>query len=174
MVELHSDICGVHKARFMASRVLRARYYCPILRKDVHSFIQECQECQKFGPIYTLPPEELHSIITPWSFTTWRMDIVYHFPMAKEHVKFLIVAIDYFTRCIEAKPLVTITSQQVQKISWKNIICKHELSNCIVTDDRRQSTNKGYEQFLQQLSIKHRVTFVEHLQINGQAKIAKM
>ena len=36
--------------------------------------------------------------------------------------KFVVVAIEYFTRWIEAKPLATITSESVKKLFWQNII----------------------------------------------------
>ena len=36
--------------------------------------------------------------------------------------KFTVVAIKYFTRWIEAKPLAKITSESVKKFFWQNII----------------------------------------------------
>ena len=41
------------------------------------------------------------------------MDILRPLPLAKGQVKFLIFAIDYFTKWIEVEPLATITAQQV-------------------------------------------------------------
>jgi len=46
------------------------------------------------------------------------MDILGLFPLTKGQVKFLIVAIDYFTKWIEVEPLATITAQQVQKFCY--------------------------------------------------------
>jgi len=43
------------------------------------------------------------------------MDILGPFSPRKGQVKFLIVAIDYITKWIKAKPLATITAQQVQQ-----------------------------------------------------------
>jgi len=50
----------------------------------------------------------------PWSFYQWGLDILGLFPQAPGRVKFLIMAVDYFTKWIEAKPLATITSDKVQ------------------------------------------------------------
>nr|KYP76728.1 hypothetical protein KK1_020981 [Cajanus cajan] len=52
------------------------------------------------------------------------MDILDPFPLAKGQSKFLLVAIDYFTKWIEAEPLATITVGMVQKFLWKNIITR--------------------------------------------------
>ncbi|GJZ18196.1 reverse transcriptase domain-containing protein [Tanacetum coccineum] len=48
------------------------------------------------------------SIMAPWPFYQLGMDIVGTIPQASGKVKFLIVAIDYFTKWVEAKPLARI------------------------------------------------------------------
>jgi len=78
------------------------------------------------------------------------MDILGPFPLAKGQVKFLIVAINYFSKWIEAEPLATITAQQVQKFCWKNVICRNELSHCLVTNNGRKFIDGDFERFLQQ------------------------
>jgi len=52
-------------------------------------------------------------LLSPWPFAKWGMDILDPFSPGKGQVKFLIVAVDYYTKWIEAKPLTTITAQQV-------------------------------------------------------------
>nr|KYP74235.1 hypothetical protein KK1_006905 [Cajanus cajan] len=52
------------------------------------------------------------------------MDILGPFPHAKGQLKFLLVAIIYFTKWIEARPLAKITMENVQKFTWKNIVCR--------------------------------------------------
>ena len=64
--------------------------------------------------------EELHVVISPWPFVVWGMDILGPFSLGNRQVKFLLIAINYFTKSIEAKPLTTITTHQVQKFVWKN------------------------------------------------------
>ena len=98
--------------------------------------------------------------------------ILYQFPLAKGQVKFLSVVINYFTKWIEVKPLATITFQQV--LLWKNVICRHGLPSSIIIDNERQLIYKGFEQFLQQLGVKHLVSSVEHPQTNGEGEVAKI
>ncbi|GJV77344.1 reverse transcriptase domain-containing protein [Tanacetum coccineum] len=50
-------------------------------------------------------------------------------------VKFLIVAIDYFTKWIEAKLVATITGNQIKKFMWDNIVCRFGLSGEIISDN---------------------------------------
>nr|GEU51094.1 reverse transcriptase domain-containing protein [Tanacetum cinerariifolium] len=57
------------------------------------------------------------------------------FPKGPGKVKFLIVAMDYFTKWIEAKAVATITSGQVKKFVWDNIVCRFGLPREIVSDN---------------------------------------
>ncbi|GJY10148.1 reverse transcriptase domain-containing protein [Tanacetum coccineum] len=49
------------------------------------------------------------------------IDIAGPFPEGPGKVKFLIVAMDYFTKWIKAKPVTTITGNQIKKFMWDNI-----------------------------------------------------
>ncbi|GKB29964.1 reverse transcriptase domain-containing protein [Tanacetum coccineum] len=55
------------------------------------------------------PQQKLTLITSPWPFYKWGIDIARPFPKGPGKVKFLIVAIDYFTKWTEAKPVTTIT-----------------------------------------------------------------
>lgn len=71
--------------------------------------------CQEHADFCNALPEELFSLITPWSFYQWGLDILGPFPPAAGQVKFLIVDINYFTKWIEAEPLTTISLEKIHK-----------------------------------------------------------
>nr|KYP53504.1 Pol polyprotein [Cajanus cajan] len=100
------------------------------------------------------------------------MDILGPFPIAKGQCKFLLVAVDYFTKWVEAKPLANITAANVQKFLWKNIITRFGIPYALITDNGLQFTDQKLNRFIQDLGIKHRFTSVEHPQSNGQAEAA--
>ena len=52
-------------------------------------------------------------ISSPWPFAQWGIDIIGSFPLGKKQLRFLIVAIDYFTKWVEAKLVVMITEAKV-------------------------------------------------------------
>jgi len=171
--ELHEGICGYHSGtRTMTTRILRAGYLWPTMEADCHTFVKKCIPCQKHGNLIYQEQEQLHSILSPRSFAKWGMDILGPFSPGKGQVKFLIVAIDYFTKWIEAKPLAIITTQQVQKFVWKDIICRYGISYTIITDNGRQFIGKELAKFYTSLDIKHVTNSVEHPQTNGQAEAA--
>ncbi|GJY93377.1 reverse transcriptase domain-containing protein [Tanacetum coccineum] len=59
--------------------------------------------CQVHRPIPRQPQQELTPITSPWPFHKWGIDIAGPFPVAAGGLKFLIVAIDYFTKWTRAK-----------------------------------------------------------------------
>ncbi|GJT97951.1 reverse transcriptase domain-containing protein [Tanacetum coccineum] len=82
--------------------------------------------------------QKLTPITSPWPFYKWGIDIAGPFLEGPGKVKFLMVAIDYFTKWIEAKPVATITGNQVKKIMWDNIVCRFRLSGEIISDNEKQ------------------------------------
>ncbi|GJS11129.1 reverse transcriptase domain-containing protein [Tanacetum coccineum] len=60
-------------------------------------------------------------------------------------VKFLIVAIDYFTKWIEAKAVATITGNQVKKFVWDNIVCRFGLPGEIISDNGKQFRDNPFQ-----------------------------
>ena len=89
----------------MATRILRAGYFWPTMETDCQDYVKKCKPCQKHGNLIHQKQEQLHHILSPWPFAKWGMDILGPFTPGKGQVKFLIVAVDYFTKWIEAKPL---------------------------------------------------------------------
>ena len=76
-------------------------------------------------------------------------------PQGKGQVKFLLIAIDYFTKWVEAEALVTITEARIQNFVWKNIICKFGIPRMIISDNWRQFDSQGFMDFCSSLGIKN-------------------
>ena len=58
-------------------------------------------------------------------------------PQGKKKVKFLLVAIDYFTKWVEAEALAMITEAKVRSFVWKNIVCRFGIPQMIFLDNGR-------------------------------------
>ncbi|XP_016164514.1 uncharacterized protein LOC107607039 [Arachis ipaensis] len=173
LAEAHEGICGTHLgARSLYSKILRAGLYWPTIRQDCQAKVKSCNSCQKHSSITHLPAEPLHCSEISWPFNQWGIDILGLFPTAAGQVKFLVVAIDYFSKWIEAQPLAKITSQQMLSFVWKYIICRFGIPRHIITDNGRQFADKKFTSFLQNLKIKHHFSSVEHPQTNGLAEAA--
>ena len=66
--------------------------------------------------------------------------------MASSGFTHLLVVVDKFTKCIEAKPIVNIRSEEVVKFFF-DIIYRFGVPNCIITDHRTNFTGKKFLDF---------------------------
>ncbi|KAL0458916.1 UNVERIFIED_CONTAM: hypothetical protein Slati_0518800 [Sesamum latifolium] len=112
-----------------------------------------------------------HYHVIPCPFRQWGIDIVGPFPLAAGQRKFLLVAVDYFTKWIKAEPLARITEGEVMKFIWKNIICRFGIPREIISDNGRQFQGRKIQEWCQGLRIKQRFTTVAHPQANGQVEV---
>ncbi|KAK2996170.1 hypothetical protein RJ639_029539 [Escallonia herrerae] len=169
--EVHEGICGQHLGgRTLAQKILRQGYYWPTMQKDAIEFTRRCDQCQKFAPLSHTPVAPLTSIVSPIPFAVWGMDLLGPFPMASGQRRFVIVAIDYFTKWTEAESLATITSAKCEDFFWKNIICRFGVPRALIVDNGKQFDNSKFRTFCSNLSIDLRFTSVAHPQSNGQTE----
>nr|GEU92181.1 reverse transcriptase domain-containing protein [Tanacetum cinerariifolium] len=89
------------------------------------------------------------------------------FPEGPGKVKFLIVAMNYFTKWIEEKAVATITGGQVKKFVWDNIVCRFGLPGEIVSDNGKQFSDNPFKDWCDKLNITQRFASVKHPQSNG-------
>ncbi|GKC01835.1 reverse transcriptase domain-containing protein [Tanacetum coccineum] len=153
--------------RSVVAKALRIGYYWPTMHEDARKLIQACQDCQVHKPIPRNPQQKLRPITSSWPFYKWGIDIAGPFPEGPEKVKFLIVAIDYFTKWIKAKPVATITGSQIKKFMWDNIVCRFGLPGEIISDNRKQFQDNPFKDWCEKLCIRQHFASVKHPQTNG-------
>ena len=137
--EIHGGICYDHtNPRSLANKVIRTSYFWPTMQVDAVEIVKKCNKCQRYGNVQRLSAERLTTIASPWPFAQWGIDIVGPLPQGKGQVKFLLVAIDYFTKWVEAEALATITVAIIQNFVWTNIICKFGIPLTIISNNGRQ------------------------------------
>nr|GEY80230.1 reverse transcriptase domain-containing protein [Tanacetum cinerariifolium] len=122
--EIHMGSCGMHVGPLAVVRkAIKKGYYWPTMHEYAKKEVEKCDSCQIHALVPRLPKTLMMSIMAPWPFYQWGMDILGSLPLARGGAKFVIVAIDYFTKWIEAKPLVKITVAHPQAnglVDWAN------------------------------------------------------
>ena len=170
--EIYEGVCSDHAGpRSFVSKVIRTGYFWPTLQVDTREFIKKCIKCQRFENVQCLLVKKLMLIASPWPFTQWGIDIVGPLPRGKRQVKFLVIAIDYFTKWVEAEALSTITKAKIQSFVWKNIICRFGIPWTIVLDNGQQFDSQGFKDFYSSLGIKNQFSSPGHPQTNGQTEV---
>ncbi|XP_019164437.1 PREDICTED: uncharacterized protein LOC109160615 [Ipomoea nil] len=124
----------------------------------------KCGICQAFARKDTRPATFYTPVTTAIPFAKWGIDLLGPLPVAPGGLKFCVVAIDYFTKWVEAEPLATITEYQCQRFLWKRVICH------IVSDNGRQFDCQAFADFCRRHGIKHTKVSVAYPQANGQVE----
>ena len=74
------------------------------MMEDCIRFVRKCYKCQVHGDIDHLPPTKLHSISSSWPFSVWELDIIGEIhSIASNGHRFILVAVDYFTKWVKAE-----------------------------------------------------------------------
>ncbi|CAL8174574.1 unnamed protein product [Prunus armeniaca] len=150
--EVHNGVCGDHSgSRSLAHKVFRQGYFWPTLHQDVNMLVKKCDKCQRFGSVPHVPAEPLS-------------------PIGKGQVKYAGVAVDYFTKWVEAKALATITAARIEDFVWTNICCRFGIPYAIVTDNGRQFDSEVFREFCIRLKINLFFASPAHPQSNGQVE----
>ncbi|KAL0457908.1 UNVERIFIED_CONTAM: hypothetical protein Slati_0418000 [Sesamum latifolium] len=142
------------------------------MKQDAIRLVSKCEKCQKHSSLIHQPTEPLTTMLSPFPFRQWGIDIVGPFPLAVGQRKFLLVAVDYFTKWVEAEPLARITEGEVMKFIWKNIIYHFGIYREIISDNGHQFQGRKIQERCQGLRIKQRFTTVAHPQANGQVEVS--
>ena len=136
--EIHKGVCGNHLGpRSLVGKTIRAGNFWPTMQKDAIELVKKCDKCQRFGNVQHIPGELLTSISSPRPFSTLVIGIIGLLPRGKKQVKFLLIAIDYFIKWVEAEPLVVIMEGKIQTFVWKNIVYRFEIPKTIISDNGR-------------------------------------
>jgi hypothetical protein len=88
-------------------------------------------------------------------------------PTAPRNLHFATVALEYFTKWIEAKALAKITSGILTSFMWQRIICRFGVPSYITVNNGKQFDYTEFRNFCSELGIKLAFTSINHLESNG-------
>ncbi|XP_071740748.1 uncharacterized protein [Rutidosis leptorrhynchoides] len=111
------------------------------------------------------------SVQSAWPFSKWGIDLVGPLTEALGGYKWLVVAIDYFTKWTEAKPLSITKGKHIEKFVWEHIVCRFGIPQEIVSDNGKQFAEGIFPGFCEKLQIKQTFTSVYHPQGNVQVEV---
>ncbi|XP_076892308.1 uncharacterized protein LOC143544009 [Bidens hawaiensis] len=171
--EIHEGICGVHAGpRMVVAKIMNTGYYWPGMHVDAEKELRKCSACQHHAPNTLRSKNAMIPVTASWPFQKWAIDITGPFPEAPGRIKFFIVAIDYFTKWIKAKPVATINTTSIKRFIWEFIICRFGLPMNLVSDNGTQFADQHIQKWLKELNVTQTLTSVSHPQGNGEVERA--
>jgi hypothetical protein len=162
-IELLKEIHGAHiGTRALAGKAIKQGLYWPTINIDAKTLVRQCEACQKTANQQNLPSMPVHLIPPSWPLQRWGMDIVGPLPTSQGNFRFAAVAVDYFTKWVEAKPLANIKAPTIQKFFWQNIICRFGVQRELTVDNGKQFNCYTFKEYCKSLG-----THAKFSQSNG-------
>jgi hypothetical protein len=113
-------------------------------------------------------PAQPSQLIAPsWPLQRWGIDIMGNLTPAQGNYTFTIVAVEYYTKWVEAKPMTNITSTTIQKIFWQDIICCYGVPQQTTIDNAKYFESAMFKFFCHQVGTNVFVASLYHPQSNG-------
>jgi hypothetical protein len=113
------------------------------------------EACQRFRNIQLALAGVTNSIMKPWPFRGWGLDFIgeIHPGSSKGH-RFIFVAMDYFTKWIEAVPLRNMTYREVMSFVQEYIIYQFGFPQTLTIDQGPSFMSHQFREFMDSMKIK--------------------
>ncbi|GJR47954.1 reverse transcriptase domain-containing protein [Tanacetum coccineum] len=129
----HSGPTGGHYgANYTAKKVFDSGFYWPTIYKDAHDLVTRCDTCQRQGKISQRDEMPQNSIQVCEIFDVWGIDFMGPFPSSRGN-KYILVAVDYLSKWVEAKALPTNDARVVCKF-LKSLFARFGAPRAIISD----------------------------------------
>ena len=164
---LHKEACGGHFALDLTvKKILLAGYVWPSLHVDVQHWCRSCHNCQVNGNRRLVHgPRQL--VIANGPFEKWGIDAMGPLPRTKNGKLYILVAIDYMSRWVEALSVARVNEKTVTRFVYTHICCRFGTPLEIVSDNGPGFRKGLLTEVCEELNISHRHSTPYYPQSNG-------
>ncbi|XP_060202413.1 uncharacterized protein LOC132630829 [Lycium barbarum] len=139
--------------------------------QDAHAFARSCNRYQRTGNISKRHEMPLTNILEVEIFDDWGIDFMGPFPPSFGN-KYILLAVDYVSKWVEAVPLPTNDAKVVVNFVRKNIFARFGTSRAMISDGSAHLCNSLLKNLLAKYGVKHKVSTTYHPQTCGQVEIS--
>ncbi|GJR28033.1 reverse transcriptase domain-containing protein [Tanacetum coccineum] len=160
---------GHHSANITARKVFDAGFYWPTIYKDAYELIKSCDACQRQGKISQRDEMPQNAIQVCEIFDLWGIDFMGPFPSSRGN-KYILVAVDYLSKWVEAKALPTNDARVVVKF-LKSFFSRFGAPRVIISDRGTYFFNDKFDKVMFKYGVTHRLSTPYHPQTSGQVEV---
>nr|GFA65491.1 reverse transcriptase domain-containing protein [Tanacetum cinerariifolium] len=166
----HSGPTGGHYgANYTAKKVFDSSFYWLTIYKDAFDLVKRCDLCQRQGKFLQRDEMPQNSIQVCEIFDIWGIDFMGPFPSSKGN-KYILVAVDYLSKWVEAKALPTNDTRVVVKF-LKSLFSRLGTPKAIISDKGTHFCNDQFTRVMSKYGVTHRLSTAYHPQTSGQVKV---
>ena len=164
---LHDGPLGAHLGENKTLQKLKERFYWPGHTADVREWCRSCDPCSQRKTPNPKPRAPLVSIQAGHPMQLVATDIVGPFPESTSGNSYVLVAIDYFTRWVEAYPIPCQEASVVAKKLVDEMFCRFSPPEQLLSDQGRQFESQLLAEVCRLLGIQKSRTTPYHPQCDG-------
>jgi len=143
------------------------------MENDCCLHVRKCHKCQVYADNIHVSPTTLNILSAPWPFSMWGIDVIGAIePKTSNGHRFILVAIDYFTKWVEATSYANVTRKVMAKFIRKELICRYGIPERIITDNATNLNNHMMSELCKEFKIKHHNSFPYRPKMNGAVEAA--
>nr|GEU49818.1 reverse transcriptase domain-containing protein [Tanacetum cinerariifolium] len=161
---------GHHGPNYKARKMFDLGIYWPIVYRDAQNLVKNCDVCQRQSKISQKDEMPQNSIQVCEIFNVWGIDFMGPFPSSRGN-KYILVAVDYLSKWVEAKTLPTNDSRVVCKF-LKNIFARFGAPRAIISDRGTYFCNDQFTEIMQKYGVTHHLATPYHPQTSGQVEVS--
>ncbi|XP_048243286.1 uncharacterized protein LOC125376042 isoform X2 [Haliotis rufescens] len=158
---------GCHFGRDATRQTILTKYYWPGLYQDIENYVKSCDDCQRSKRRTNAKPAPMVPMPIEDTFSRLHVDILGPLPETKEGYKYVLLAVDSFSRWTEGFLMRTQEASEVASILFTEVFSRFGAPRTLLTDRGRQFTSKLVNALCELLDIKHYYTSSYHPQTNG-------
>nr|GEV93224.1 reverse transcriptase domain-containing protein [Tanacetum cinerariifolium] len=160
---------GHYRANYTAKKVFDLGFYWPTIYKDAFELVKHCDSCQRQGKILQKDEMPQNSIQVCEIFDVWGIDFMGPFTSSKGN-KYILVAVDYLSKWVEAKALTTNDARVVVKF-LKSLFSWFGTPKAIISDRGTHFCNDRFSRVMLNYGVTHRLSTAYHPQTSGQVEV---
>nr|GEY85983.1 reverse transcriptase domain-containing protein [Tanacetum cinerariifolium] len=161
---------GHHSPNYIAKKVFDSGFYWPSIYRDAQDLVKISDICQRQGKISQRDEMPQNSIQVCEIFYVYGIDFMGLFPSSRGN-KYILIAVDYLSKWVEAKALPTNDSRVVCKF-LKNLFARFGAPIAIINDWGTHFCNDQFTKVMQKYGVSHCLETPYHLQTGGQVEVS--
>nr|GEW63861.1 reverse transcriptase domain-containing protein [Tanacetum cinerariifolium] len=161
---------GHHGANLTAKKVFNAYLFWHTVYRDAHAMIKSCNTCQRQGKVSQRDEMPQNAIQVCKIFDVWGINFMGPFLSSRGN-KYILVAVDYLSKWVEAKALPINDARVVVKFLI-SLFSRFENPRAIIGDRGTHFCNDQFAKVMTKYGVTHHLATAYHPQTSGQVEVS--
>nr|GEX15231.1 reverse transcriptase domain-containing protein [Tanacetum cinerariifolium] len=159
-----------HGPNYRAKKVFDSGFYWPTIYHDAQDLVKTCDVFQRQRKISKRDEMPQNSIQVCEIFDIWGIDFMGSFSSSRGN-KYILVAVNYLSKWVEAKSLPTNDARVVCKF-LKNLFPRFRTPRTIISDRGTHFCNDQFAKVMLKFGVTHCLATSYHPQTSGQVEVS--